>query len=199
MSTRSADIRSVIGDCARCFEPTPAVSIERFSFSGGAYTVPLCRRHVEMLQRDFYVWAMAGTPAADDVVDDDLDTIGRGTVLFTSEDFLAVRDEEQLVDDDDVHHDDAPVLHLPPPGWDTWTFTLHAMDRRESRGVSPIEAKWCAQDPDFIWPGTTPGTEVRTKQHVKVVVNPQQRRIITVMNRNLVDEPDDMAGTGCRR
>lgn len=191
-----------LGNCARCFQPTPAASIERFSFGGSTYNLPLCDPHADMFLTDMFAWSRCG------VLDESLVPARpaaerkRGTVMKAHVHVPAARTpegSEQAM---------AEVIVLPEPvkkpavdyaelglpeGWDTWKFSEHAMDRRESRLVSPIEAMWAAQAPDVVRPGKTEGTSVHTKGHVQVVVNPAQRIIVTVINRNLRTESEDLA------
>lgn len=61
-----------------------------------------------------------------------------------------------------------------------WTFAQHALDRMAKRRLQPISVIEAAEDPDTTWPGRDdPTLEVRVRNGVKVVVNPNELTIVT--------------------
>ncbi len=187
--------RLQLGDCRRCFDPKPAVTVERFSFGGSAYNLALCDRCADRFLTDMFGWSRCG------VLDEDVepprprDSGRRGTVYKTHMHVPTARSEDaEVVEVVKVVEPNRPAKALSeqdlglPAGWDTWRLTEHAMDRKDLRKVSPVEAMVAAQDPDIVRPGKMPGTFVHIKDHVHVVVNPAEHTIITVANRNLTPD-----------
>lgn len=183
-----------LGDCVRCFDPRPAVTVKRLTVGAdGAYDLALCAQHGDLFTRDMYGWTRCGTLADDEAEPRRLPTGNRGTVIV-SHVHIPVVAVDDPVDEPDVtpyeHNKPHPSASALPDGWEQWTFTSHALDRQVTRGVSKAEALWCALDPDVIRPGSVAGTFIHVKQHVQVVVNPAQRRIVTVIDRTISSEQE---------
>lgn len=183
-----------LGQCARCFDPTPAVTRERLTVGAGTYDLPLCDRHADMFQREMYGWTRVGTlvdpPRAFASKRPDLEP-RRGRVVASHLHVPVARAPETLPPEAPAAR---PVTRLSPPalplGHEEWTFSEHALDRSRSREVSKEEALWCVLCPDVVRPGTQAGTKAHVRGNVQVVVNPTQRRIITVIDRSVTTEQE---------
>ncbi len=198
-----------LGQCVRCFNPTPATTRERMSFGGDEYDLDLCEQHADRYQQDMFGWVRYGRiqeqPSRFDRrrrEDEDLD---RGQVVVAH---IAVPQARQAEPEPEPREVEEPakdewgltyaqqaaqqMLGVVPEGFELWRFSEHALERQEARGISRIEALWAAADPSIVAPGNRPGTLRHRREHVEVIVNPAQKRIITVINKNIVTDMPDM-------
>jgi hypothetical protein len=170
---------SRLGSCQRCLGPRPrkAVTVERLAFGDSAYEVTLCDGCADRFQQDMFSWARYGRL---------VEEVGarRPRVHATTERGVIL-----------ASHVHVPVMEAPipeprptprAPHRDTrepWSFSKHALDRHRARGVSRADALRAAQTPEIIRPSDTiPHAAIHICGHVKVVVDPRLRRIITVAN-----------------
>lgn len=180
-----------LGDCARCFVPTPATTTETLTTGAGTFELELCDQHDGMYHQDMTTWTRVGRLV------ETYSFFGpgrrpdeerrRGTVAVAK---LAIpiptaRPEpvlDNVVDDDgEVHLD--PFSPLPlPEGYEEWSFAKHAIERSGERAVRPEAALWAACQPERIHAGNLPGVMCHVRDGVRVVVNPEQKRIITVID-----------------
>lgn len=207
-----------LGDCVRCFDPTPATTTERLTVGGDEYELELCERHADGFHRDIFAWTRLGTLVEDEdraffrrPRDTDAQ---RGQVVAAHIHIPTARETPAVP---------APVAPAPvpappaqdysglswaelmvrqvqlpgalPPGFASWTFSDHALERQEARGVSRAEALWCAAEPDIVHPSGRPNILIHKKGHVETVVNPTEKRIITVINRTITKEEEARAAS----
>lgn len=62
-----------------------------------------------------------------------------------------------------------------------WRVTQHAAEKIVERGIRPDEVVDALTQREVATPGKTPGTEVWWRGEIGVAVNPDQRKIITVL------------------
>lgn len=180
------------GSCSRCLFPTPADAVQHLIYERRRYTMPLCDRHADDFHRVMLMWARCGT----------ILTAPSRSVLTPDTLLVPARVEPALVPTTaapvapaSLPVQSAPVTEPAPqvrPRWDRslplgheeWTFTEHALQRGVERSVTRAEALWCALCPDTVLPGRRPDTETHVRGNIAVVVNPVQKRIVTVIDRN---------------
>ena len=149
----------------RCVGVKRAVTVSRVTFGGDTYDLDLCEAHADMLWSDIHGWTRLGTLVENS--------------FFTP--LPKPRDEVP-----------APVRPVPtppttpplPPLVARWRLTVHAQDRltREGdRAITADEARRAAQEYRFSRAGRDPGTQVRTRGDVQVVVDERRLLILTVV------------------
>jgi hypothetical protein len=203
-----------LGNCNRCFDPRPATTRERITFGSSSYDLELCDPHADLLRRDLYGWTRCGTLVEEStfrgrrrVEADEPATTRRGTVEASYIHIPIARVAAVEPPERPAGPPAAPPRGLRPPaesllpqGYEEWTFTDHAMDRQGTRGIGREEALWCALAPDIARPGTRPGTLIHIRGRIQVVINPLQRKIITVIDRsqNTLDQEEELAHAASR-
>lgn len=71
----------------------------------------------------------------------------------------------------------------PFPG-ESWRFSSHALVRMGERHLSPADVVVAAEEPEQRRPGKEADLEVRIRDDIKVVVNPDRREILTASRRD---------------
>lgn len=155
------------GNCRRCLFPEPAKALVRLAYKADRYSIALCRRHADKFDLDMTSWARCST-----VLEVPVDP--QPAPVQVQQRIPVARSIEP------APADAAPAL---PVGHDEWTFTVHALQREALRGVTHAEVLWAVLDPEVVRPGRTSTTEIRIRGHVHVVVEPDARTILTVVNR----------------
>ena len=79
------------------------------------------------------------------------------------------------------------VLQTRPTSGRPWIFTDHARERMEQRGVDILDALHAATVPTLVRSAKTPELRVHERGDVRVVVNPEDCTIITVLDRSIPD------------
>lgn len=184
-----------LGHCVRCMTPRKAATIERLSYGSSTYQLPLCDQHADKFQLDMFGWSRCGDVVEEFVsfapkVEVQERNLGRLVVSHLHIPAQAPAPEPEAVE----------VPPRPQPRFDTsplikaerWSFSQHARDRMEQRGVSEDEALWCAEFPDVVRDGED-GRRVHSRGPIKVVVDPETNVIITVADRRKTDDhPTDL-------
>ena len=179
-----------LGPCGRCFSPTAAVTVERVAFGNSTYEIPLCNPHADAFRREMFAWTRCGRLEEEETFfrrREVADGESRGRVVASYVHIPVSRPREQPPEPEPPK---TPQLSRPtvPPGAHAWTFSDHALDRQDERGVSTEEALWCAVAPDSVRPGKRqPGTMVHIRGRVRIVVNPVMKRIITVYDASAMN------------
>jgi hypothetical protein len=175
------------------------VTKELFSFGDSTYRVALCDSCADKFQRELLTWARCGElvegeptrtrprkRAEAETGPTSTRTLSetaaprRGTVLAGHVHVPVVTvPEPRSITPKSARSDDLPF------GAERWSFTEHALERQEARGIDRNQALWAALAPEIARPSDRPGIKVHIRGDVQVAVSPRQRRIITVINRSL--------------
>jgi len=192
-------------NCGRCFTPTPAVTKERYTFGQSTYDLHLCDAHADAFRRDMHSWARCGTLAEETPFftpprrgdNQELDN-AFGTVVASylhvptfrpASEQITVTEPVVTVPEPRPKPAGRPALSLVPDVGE-WNLTNHALERMELRRVSREDALLAATFPDIVQPGTREGTAIHTRGPIRVVVNPHERRILTVVDRRVTSDQE---------
>lgn len=187
--------------CDRC--PTgkerPATRTENISIGSTRWRMELCEGCGAKLEREIFSWGRLG-----EQLEDRVGPACRGGYDVEQQRHTAeLRAAQTKIDRDarieitpDPMMNNIPSTGLPvglPVSAGDWIFSQHAIERLTERGVRVIDALRAASQPKVRRPGRGPGVWVQYSNGVKVVVNRQAMRILTVAKETNETEEHDNA------
>jgi hypothetical protein len=212
-----AAVDMVVRICNRCPDGKLAKHFGvRFGLNGRLWTGDLCDSHMDLLRRDLMTWAtcfdeLTMTPADSDEIVTPKESQIKAPHLFN-----AARVPDQLpprvkvrpitsrrtvvLDDDTVTpvREEVPdVSDISPEVMESWTFLMSAQKAMDRSSVGIVDV-WRVLDAIHkdVRPGRTPDTQVWERDGVGVIVNPAERKVITVMRFGHASRPLLATGAG---
>jgi hypothetical protein len=186
--------------CGACFTPTPATTVVKFAYGSDRYKADLCEQHADAISRDMRKWARMSEP------DDNATFVPRvrtAPVQNITVPFPVVQTGEVVTLDEELREITAPApkvrkralkeLQAADPEilqrFKQWKLSEHARERAEERKVELPDVLWAAELPDSSWPSdASPHLIIQQRGRVRVVVNPETKEIVTVINVEIKDE-----------
>jgi hypothetical protein len=164
------------GICGHCYAGRPVETVSKINVGDDEYRIPLCDPCADALQSQLLSWARCGTIVDRQRFSRRADSDERGEVTAS---YIHV-----------PAHIPVPATPATPPkrvAWsapqeEPWDISVHARERMEERGVSEEDVLKAANHPTISRPGKHHSLVLRTRDLVQVVVNVQQRKILTVIN-----------------
>lgn len=215
MARRTTGTRT-LGNCDACIDPTPAVTVEEFSFSAGKVQLRLCDHDADRWQNDMLRWLRVGT-----ILDERPQTLRsptrrrpsqpswRDTVVWShvgvpevvSTEVISEEPVEEDIPIREFRREFSPELSTSRLRRDEltehsgWYFTVHAEERMDQADRPSLdEVLWCVAHPDTVIPSTSddyPECVVHHRGRVRVVVDPNRKTVVTVMYREMFTEHEE--------
>lgn len=181
--------RIKIEACERCplGRERPATRTVHLSVDHSHWVLQLCEEHGKDLDRDTWGWGSLGQltepPSSSGNFDEGWRTNAKRAAeqrtRQAAEDRLAVKAKTSVLQANPATR--AVPRPLPPAVGD-YHFTDHARERYIERKIKMVDILWALSMPTIIRPGDRPGTEIRIRDGVKVVLCVQSKEILTVAN-----------------
>jgi hypothetical protein len=193
-------MRSPLGPCAACFIPSPATTVMKFALGDSRYKISVCEQHADALNRDMLKWARMSEP---DEIATFVPKVRTAPVENMTVPFPVVQTGEVITLDDELREIKMPLprvrratkkaLMAADPElierFKSWKLSEHARERAEERDVDLPDVLWAAELPDSSRQSdANPNLWVHQRGHIRVVVCPETREIVTVINVNIKDE-----------
>lgn len=198
MAQRKVQVRF----CDSCIKDTRATTTVRFSFAGADYTIDLCEKHADAIQRDIMSWARLATeierPSAfmrPDVIREH--TRRDASVVAFNKDKPPAEKSPSPSQESGSPTAPPPVAPLYSTGGmnvpataKNWTLSEHAKEQLEERGpkygFTREDVFLCCVQPE--WTNQSSTAKGDCVQHfrgnVQVIVNPQEKTVVTVLPRS---------------
>lgn len=163
-------------DCARCAFPKRSEFLISFTYEGFDYEMPLCEQHVELFDREMTGWTrlakeIGPSSGRDHRPPPKSNGLSPGTAIhFPVTHAGVVADDRVTVDPRKAVSDEAMAYAL----------SEHALERMTQRQVSVNEVYAAISRPTIQRGGRSPNTLVLLSGDVKVVVNSEEKRVLTV-------------------
>lgn len=181
-----------LGDCCRCFTPTPATTTMDLAFGEEAYLFRLCENHADMLQTQMFGWTRVGEPLLPVQVHRHASVTapaarrGVPTRIPVPEPVPVVEHAED--DEDMTWAEDVPEnvrdLARSAPGVIDWRLSRTARARADEAGVDLLDVLLAAEAPAKTEPGKNdPDVSLHTRGAVTAIVNTQTKVVLTMFRR----------------
>jgi hypothetical protein len=180
--------------CDRC--PTgrelPATRSMQFSLGDTKWEIDVCEKHGDQLEREFGSWGSLGREMARAYGDSRLYTPeyaeeSRRVAELRTKQSAEDRAKSPVVDLEPLGdvavttaEPESERRQTTPTDGRPWSFTDHARERLEERGVDILDALHTATSPFVTRQAQHPPLLIHERGEVKVVVDPITRSIITV-------------------
>lgn len=178
--------------CDRCpvGQELPATRSIRFSLGDTKWEIDVCEKHGDQLEREVGSWGSLGREMGAVDVDSRLYTpqyaedsrrVAELRAKQVAEDRANQTGHiEEGVEEEEVLSRLEPKRQTTPRDGRPWSFTSHARERLESRGVDILDALHAATEPLVTRNADRPPLMIHERGSIEVVVDPSTREIITV-------------------